>query len=67
MLEKKIVRLTPREDVVRFLGTSPELVQRLPAWKRGVLEVSSLTTNTEARTPIATQVEEKASSRTVKP
>jgi hypothetical protein len=66
MVEKKIIRLAPSDNVVRFLVRSVELVEQLPEWKRGVLEVSSLTTNTEARTPAATEPEEKVSPRTVK-
>ena len=46
------VRLTPNVEVVRLLDKSHELVEQLPDWKRGVLEISSLATNAEARTPV---------------
>lgn len=62
MMEKKTVRLTPNAEVVRFLRKSHKLVEQLPEWKRGVLEVSSLTTNSDARTPSLIEADEEASS-----
>ena len=61
-MAKQTVRLTPNNDVVNFLGKSQERVAQLPEWKRGVLEVSSSTSNTVARTTVTTNVEGAATS-----
>lgn len=49
MGENKLIRLTPNNEVVKFLARTNEMVQQFPEWKRGILEVSSLRTNSEAR------------------
>ncbi len=61
-MDKKTVKLTADANVVRFLSTGGQLAQQLPTWKRGVLEASSLATNSEPRTPVVTQDESTAKS-----
>lgn len=40
-------------EVIRFLNNIGESVEKLPAWKRGVLESSSRSSNPEPRRPVA--------------
>lgn len=65
-MAKKIVRLTPSGELVKFVVGSDKLVAQLPEWKRGLLEASSRTTNTEARTPASAKPEETHSPQKVK-
>jgi hypothetical protein len=48
----KTVRLIADPKVVQFLFTSKDLFSQLPYWKRGVLETSSQSFNSEPRQPI---------------
>lgn len=52
MAEKPVVRLEPDESVVKFLNRASEFVSQLPAWKRGILEISSQSTNAVSRTNV---------------
>lgn len=49
MAEKRMVRLEPDPQVLRYLDRASEIVAQMPPWQRGILEASSRSTNSVPR------------------
>lgn len=49
MSEKNKIRLEPNKEILTFLAKAESVVAKMPAWKQGVLEASSLRTNSVPR------------------